>query len=241
MASQSNHILIVDDDATTRKLLTAILGKYGYSITEAPDGEDAWQLLQIKSGRFDLVLLDRKMPRLDGVALLTRLKSEKSLCHIPVILLSGMTEDADFIEGIRLGAHGYLAKPINAEMLLTMIRTTIRNDHLRKNLKEEICFLQTALLLTVKSHYQFRTLEEAESLAYLLGKFCPASCRSRQGLYELFVNAIEHGNLEISYEMKTKLLMENRWYEEVMLRLKQPKFSERYVSVEIEQDSGAFL
>ena len=70
--------------------------------------------------------------------------------------------------------------------------------------------LHAALHLTTEMSCRFQSLEEAEALAYYLGNICPEPERLRCGLVELFTNAIEHGNLEISYSDKTKLLLENR-------------------------------
>lgn len=240
MSGQPNRILIVDDDVSTLKILVAILNKQGYMTTLSTDGAEAWQQIKANPGIFDLVLLDRQMPGMDGISLLRLMKAEKSLQHIPVILQTCLSEADDFIEGFQSGAHGYLVKPINAKLLLAMIKSTIRIDYARSNLKRELAFLQTALHLTVKSMYRFRTLEEAEALACLLGNICPVSDRSRNGLYELFVNAVEHGNLDISYSCKSRLMMENRWKEEVALRLEQPQFRDRIVSVDIEQQSEGF-
>ena len=119
--------------------------------------------------------------------------------------------------------------------MLAMIRSTIRLDYERRSFKNELNLLQAALHLTTEMSCRFQSLEEAETLAYLLGNICSEPERLRCGLIELFTNAIEHGNLEISYEDKTKLLMENRWEDEVNMRLDNPLYKERYVFVNIKK------
>lgn len=229
--SRQNRILLIDDDKATLKLLAAILNLQGFLTTAMPDSEEAWRQLQSHPDDFALVLMDRIMPELDGIALLQRMKADRKLCNIPVLMLTSLAEPGNYIEGLQAGAHGYLAKPVNAELLLAMIRSTIRLDYERNSFRNELNLLQSALKLTTEISCRFRTIEESEALAYLIGNICPEPDRFRCGLNELFVNAIEHGNLGISYKDKTRLLMENRWKEEVDARLCQPFYKDRYVSV----------
>ena len=239
MGSQ-NRILLVDDDRATLKLLAAILNKQGFLTTAMSNSEEAWRNLQVQPDMYSLVLLDRMMPDLDGLTFLQRMKTEKNLRNIPVVFLTSLCEPRDYIEGFQAGAHGYLAKPVNVNLLLAMIRSTIQIDYERRSFRNELNLLQAALHLTTEMSCQFQSLEEAEALAYFLGNICPEPERLRCGLVELFTNAIEHGNLEISYADKTKLLLESRWEEEVKKRLTQPVYRERYVFVNIRKTSEGF-
>lgn len=82
-----------------------------------------------------------------------------------------------------------------------------------------------------------RTLSEARELANGLSRFCPAPQRAVLGLHELLINAIEHGNLGISYEEKKQLVVEGRWHEEIERRLIEPAYRNRIVTVALERDS----
>ena len=240
MTGRANRILLVDDDISTIKILVALLNKQGFHTTAAYDGEEAWKKLQESPDGFDLVILDREMPGLDGLGLLRRMKENRVLSIIPVIFQTGHTLEQDLVEGFQCGAHGYLAKPINPQLLLAMIRSTIQSDNERYCLQRDIKLLKMALRLTLNTSCRFKTLEEAEALAFLLGNICPEPDRVRSGLYELFVNAVEHGNLEISYSEKTQLILENRWQTEIESRLCQPRFKDRFVNVDIEQQSNGY-
>ena len=240
MDNQNSQILIMDDNPATLQNLADSLNEQGFAVTPASNSEEAWRHLQAKPDSFGLVLLDRQMPEAASIAFLRRMKAEKILSNIPVIMQTGLADINDFVEGLQAGAQGYLAKPINVSLLLSMIQSTIRFDRERDSLKQDVNYLQTALQLTTKTSYRLRTLEEAKSLAYLLGNFCPESDHTRLGLYELFINAIEHGNLEISYAEKTQLLMEKRWIEEIEARLSEPRYKDRRVYVDIEQQSEGF-
>ncbi len=85
--------------------------------------------------------------------------------------------------------------------------------------------------LLTRASYQLRTLEEAEALAGTLARCCPEPGRREGGILELLVNAVEHGNLEITADHKRVLLAEGRWYTEVQARLQDPRFSGRRVQV----------
>lgn len=236
--SRQNRILIVDDDRITLKLLTAILSQEGFVTVPLADSEEAWQQLQRQPDAFSLVLLDRLMPRLDGLAFLQRMKADRIMENIPVLFITGLDRTEDFVEGFQAGAHGYLAKPVKPELLLAMIRSTIRLDYERFSLKQDLDYIRTALRLTDRLSFRFRTIDEADALAYMLGNAFSEPERLRCGLRELLVNAVEHGNLGISYEEKTRLMMENRWAEAVNERLGQAAYQERFVTVEIRQDAA---
>ncbi|MBP2666674.1 MAG: response regulator receiver protein [Firmicutes bacterium] len=240
MGNHHTQILIMDDNPATLQNLTEALNEQGFVAVPASNSEEAWRCLLSEPDSFGLVLLDRQMLEADSIALLRRMKAEKLLRNIPVIMQTGLAEIGDFVEGLQAGAHGYLAKPINVSLLLAMIQSTIRFDRERDSLKQDVNYLQAALQLTTKTSYRLRTFEEAKALSYLLGNLCPESDHTRLGLYELFINAIEHGNLEISYTYKTQLLMENRWIEEIDTRLADPRYKDRMVYVDIEQQSEGF-
>ena len=89
--------------------------------------------------------------------------------------------------------------------------------------------------LMTRAGYECRTLEEAEALAGVLARCCPEPLRREGGILELLVNAVEHGNLEITAERKRALLAEGRWYAEVQARLLDPRFSGRRVRVGFER------
>jgi len=240
MDNPNTQILVMDDNPATLQNLFEGLTEQGFVAIPASNSEEAWRLLQSDPNSFGLVLLDWQMPEAASIAFLRRMKSEKILRNIPVIMQTGMADVDAFVEGLQAGAHGYLAKPINVSLLLSMIQSTIRFDQERDSLKQDVNYLQGALQLTTKTQYRLRTLEEAKSLSYLLGNLCPESDNTRLGLYELFINAIEHGNLEISYSEKTQLLMEKRWIEEIDIRLSAPRYKDRMVYVDIEQQSEGF-
>src|SRR5205823_3925985 len=122
MAEQA-RVLIVEDNEADRELLEAHLSQEGFATEFAGDGVDGWAMLDANPDRYDLVLLDRTMPRMDGMALLRRIKSDHRFLILPVIFQSALVSREEVIEGIRAGAYYYLTKPYDAEMLLGVVRT----------------------------------------------------------------------------------------------------------------------
>lgn len=121
MENQAQHLLIVDDDAGLRDLLTRYLAQEGYQVAAVPDGSamDAW----LSGKQADLLILDLMLPGEDGLSLARRLRSDSD---VPIIILSARGEDVDRIVGLEVGADDYLAKPFNPRELLARIRAVLR-------------------------------------------------------------------------------------------------------------------
>lgn len=117
------HILIVDDDAEIRDLLSRFLSKHDFRVTTAKDGREMRQALQDWS--FDLVVLDLMMPGEDGLTLCRHVRSESS---IPIIMLTAMGEEVDRIIGLEVGADDYMAKPFNPRELAARIKAVLRRS-----------------------------------------------------------------------------------------------------------------
>jgi DNA-binding response OmpR family regulator len=106
-------ILIADDDPPTRMLLHAAINQWGYEISEASDGEEAWKILQLPDAP-RLLILDWIMPKLDGVELCKRIRHEFTNSYNPyIILLTQMKGAENIINGLDAGANEFLSKPFN--------------------------------------------------------------------------------------------------------------------------------
>jgi two-component system, OmpR family, response regulator len=121
------HVLVVDDDAAIRQLVDEYLGRNDFRVSAAVDG--AGFTAALRSQVLDLVLLDLRLPGEDGMQLLRELRAES---QIPVIILTGRTEEADRVMGLELGADDYLTKPFSPRELLARIRTVLRRTHAGK-------------------------------------------------------------------------------------------------------------
>ena len=102
------HILVVDDSISVRTLEKSIFENHGYQVSEAADGEKAWQAIQ--KNAFDLIVTDIEMPFMDGFELISKVKHNDKYSDIPVIIVSSLTSDADHKRGIKVGADAYIVK-----------------------------------------------------------------------------------------------------------------------------------
>jgi diguanylate cyclase (GGDEF)-like protein len=117
-------ILVVDDDPDIRDVLKLTLAEENYEVSEAKDGEEALKIIYSKP--FDLVLLDYKMPGLDGRHVCLEIKKDLLLRHLPIIMVTGKGEISDKVDGIDAGADDYIVKPFEPKELLARIRMVVR-------------------------------------------------------------------------------------------------------------------
>jgi len=231
-------VLVVDDHALDRKLLTVHLMPEGYAIETAADGVEAWGKLNADPERYDVVLLDRTMPRMDGMQLLTRMKEEEHLRMVPVIMQTALARRDQILEGIRAGAYYYLTKPYDVEMLRSVVRTAVEDHRGYRQLQAQVKKGFDSLGMLQSAVFSFQTVEQARDLGALLANTCPDPSATVIGLTELLVNAVEHGNLGITYEDKSKLCTSGGWSEEVRRRLALPENSSKRAEVSFERMDG---
>lgn len=112
-------ILVVDDSASMRNMVTATLQSDGHQVTDAGDGQAA--LNKAKSGQFDAVVTDLNMPIMDGIELVKNLRSLPTYKYTPILLLTTESSADKKAEGKKAGATGWLVKPFNPEKLLATI------------------------------------------------------------------------------------------------------------------------
>jgi CheY-like chemotaxis protein/anti-sigma regulatory factor (Ser/Thr protein kinase) len=230
------HVLVVDDSALDRALLKAHLASDGYEPSFATNGVEALQILESDPDLFDVVLLDRNMPGMGGLALLGRLKEHRRLRMVPVILQTAVAEEEEIVEGIRAGAYYYLTKPYNVPMLLSVVRTAANDYAEFKELRSRLRQGAQTLRLLRNATFSIRTLEDARDLAGVLANACPDPNTAIIGLTELLCNAIEHGNVHITYEEKSALRDKTDWQREVERRLELPENASKRVDVSVERE-----
>ena len=123
-SSQEKNVLVVEDSITARSLLKGILEVAGYKVTTAVDGIDGFT--QLRGGEFDIVVSDVEMPRMDGFDLTARIRSDKKLSELPVVLVTALESSADRERGIDVGANAYIVKrSFEQSNLLEIIRRLV--------------------------------------------------------------------------------------------------------------------
>lgn len=118
---QKLNVLVVEDDETMRKALVRLLESDGYTVISAADGTQLEKIF-IKDS-VDLILLDIGLPWVNGLELTQVLKSHEDLKEIPIVLITGLSSEADLNKGLQLGAETYIKKPFDVEVL----KSTIKN------------------------------------------------------------------------------------------------------------------
>ena len=129
-------ILIVDDESDSRTLLTEVLNSEGLAVRAADSGDLA--LASLNTKKPELILLDLRMPGIDGFEVCRRLKENEHTKDIPVIILSASGDVSDRIKGLRLGAVDFATKPFEREELLARVRTHLEFSRLRTHLEERV-------------------------------------------------------------------------------------------------------
>jgi len=135
------RILVVDDNAANRDIITTRLQTHGYETLQAADGEEA--LAAVKQHRPDLVLLDVMMPNLDGIETCRRLKGDATLPFLPIILVTAKVDSKDIVAGLDAGADEYLTKPVDQAALVARVRSVLRVKALHDQVQAQAADLAT--------------------------------------------------------------------------------------------------
>ena len=122
--SQQPKVLVIDDEPGVRELISEALSISEITAVQAADGLEALSFLRRE--RFDLLILDINMPKLDGLALLEKLRTEGM--SVPVLMLSARADKADINQGLRTGADDYLTKPFSIEELVLRVKAIMRRS-----------------------------------------------------------------------------------------------------------------
>lgn len=238
----SIHALVVDDDSVVRAALGRLLKAEGYAPREFPDAEQAWAALTADPGGAEVILLDRNLPGMDGLEMVRRMKVEPGLRYLPVIMISGSAAEADVAQGIAAGVFYYLTKPFNPDMLRTTVAAAVDDFRRLKRMQADTDVRAAAMTKLRRAEFVLRTPEDAREVSVVLASACPERPSLGFGLLELMVNGVEHGNLEIGYDLKSELGMAGTLRREVMRRLELPEYRDRRVRVTFERegDSAVF-
>ena len=129
-----SKILLVDDEEKNVMLLEAMLSGEGYSILKAKNGTGALEIL--KSEIVEMVLLDIMMPGMSGFDVLKKIREDKDLSTLPVIVITALTEKQERIKGLQLGADDFISKPFDMDELKTKVGSQIKLNNLRKHLNQ---------------------------------------------------------------------------------------------------------
>src|SRR2546427_107267 len=134
-AGPAAKILVADDDQSLLRTLTWILKEHGYTVVAVPGGEGL--LTKLEEERPQLLLLDIMMPKVDGLQLLERLKSDERYRDLPVLMVSSMPPEEATVKSLGLGAADFIAKPFRVRELLARVEAHLRVGQALSQAKEE--------------------------------------------------------------------------------------------------------
>jgi DNA-binding NtrC family response regulator len=132
LAAAAITVLVVDDEKNIRRTLGMVLGGDGYNVLEAESGEQALELLSQAGRPIDLAILDLKLPAMNGLQVLERLRAEEATRELPVIVVSGHATVQDAVLAIKLGASDFFEKPLSRERVLVSVGNSVRTARLSR-------------------------------------------------------------------------------------------------------------
>ncbi|MBF0502097.1 MAG: response regulator [Candidatus Riflebacteria bacterium] len=231
-------ILIIEDEDGTRFIMGKVAKNEGHEVKMAPDG--AAGLALFKEFRPDMVVSDIKMPKMDGLQLLEQIRRLDN--NVVVVIISSMDSAEYTLKALRLRANDYFVKPAMEKDLIAIFKKY--QDILLSRTKErEIVGMILRKNLEMKVFNQLETVGKVvDRLMQEAEHHIPPADRLgiHLGLVEIITNAIEHGNLEITYDEKSEAMDgdSNAWENLLLTRMGNSPYSDRYVMVELKMDTA---
>lgn len=168
--SEKNTVLIVDDEPANLSILTDCLTSVGYNVLVAEDGETA--VKRVESEKPDIILLDVRMPGMDGFETCLYLKQRDATRDIPVIFITVASEPSDKIQGFLVGGVDYITKPFQVEEVLARVTTHMTVMNLQRDLGEQNRKLQEVYKARIEEEQRRRELETKIRQAQKLESLC---------------------------------------------------------------------
>lgn len=235
------RVLIVDDDRMGLTMLTSMVEELGYTVETAINGAEAYTLLREDAGRADLVITDRMMPVMDGLALTRRLKRDPETSDIPIVMLTGATEASDVSAGLEAGAFYYLVKPAAEQLVTSVLQSAMQEVRRKRKVSDKIGAHQSAFGNVRILRMALAAPQDIEPVCSLLSSVHPTPDKVVQGIYELVQNAVEHGLLRFGLQEKQRLLAMGSWREALAERSSDPAYRGEIEATIIRKEDALIL
>lgn len=235
-------ILSVEDDKLEQLFLKKQILALGHKLVQARDGAEALKIMKDPSIEIDVILMDRFMPNVDGLTVIKDIRRDPSFSNIPVVMVTSASTPEEMKEGIDAGVFHYLVKPVNENLLKSVLQSAVSEVQKSKALLRELKKHKSSFQMIEYSKFQFKTIEQAKSLAAFVSLCFPHPDRALSGMGELLINAVEHGNLDIGYEQKTHLIEKGLWRREIERRQQHERYKDRVVTVVLKRkEEGVYV
>jgi CheY-like chemotaxis protein len=237
----THAIIAIDDEPNNLALIENYLEGTDYHITCFAGGAEA--LAHLRQGAAaDAILLDRMMPGMDGIAFMKEFSSLGDRRSVPVIMQTAAVGAVETAEGIAAGAYYYLTKPYSGDVLKAIVARALADRDFHLGMEKTVAQMHVALGHLETIRLSFRNLDDVRAISYFLASLTPDPTSMLLGITDLMLNAVEHGNLGISYATKSALLREGRWLSEVERRLNLPENRDKRAHIEFKRDpKGLFV
>ncbi|HSR69499.1 MAG TPA: response regulator [Acidobacteriota bacterium] len=225
-------LILVADAEPLPPVLAETITDRDVQLLRAESSAEARRILSQEQTNVRVLLLDWKLPPEGGLELLQWTRRQERLPYLEVVVESSRLGPEDVRHCFDCGACRFVSKPWQPIQLQAALRSAVSDSKMKESLLGRIREYEDALGLLKEGIFKVHTLKDAESLAIGLGRLC----RNRQdsmAILELLSNGIEHGNLGIGYEEKSKLLKEGRYREEIKRLLALPPNRNKFVTVHV--------
>lgn len=227
-------VMAIDDDEINLMILSKCAQDAGFSVLTFDNTLEGWDHMRTHPGEIDIVLLDKMMPEMTGIELLQKMKSDKDMQYVPVIMQTGDVGVAQMREGLESGAYYYLTKPFHPEILSALLNAAAHECEKREELLEQVRAGQgQSLALLDEGVFYIQNHKQAQELAALMAQESLYPEYAAVGLMELMANAIEHGNYNIGAQEKQKLIQNGNWEDTLDAKQRDPQSGSKRVRVEL--------
>ena len=230
--TESNLILLVEPDGTDRKQTAHVLDEGGYRVKSYSSSNDLIDALQDKADHASVIILPDIEMEAGFSECLAEVQRHPNLKRVPIILRAQLTDSA-IDRNLQSGMiFHHLSKSASPSRLLAITAAAQHSYSRFSQLAQEVEKNSAAFGLIRSGVFELQTLDEVSHLASILSQSYPDPKTMALGLSELMINGIEHGNLGIDYDMKTTLLEEGTWQQEIDRRLELPENKHKKIIVE---------
>jgi CheY-like chemotaxis protein len=223
---KSSNVVVVTESEIVENFLKKQLDILGYNIIISKSQDVSEVVLKYENKPL-ILLLDCLVFDATMIQQITKLKQK---CSIPTVVIVD-PESNIMQDSLKIGICYYIAKPINPDVLNSVLQAVMFDLNQQESLLLDSGNHINGFSMMESSRFSFRTLNETENLAVFISNCFPNPKRALLGVGELMINAIEHGNLEIGYELKTELVQNGTWRTEIESRLTMPEYCNRTASV----------
>jgi len=251
------RILTVDDQIEDLEIINHMLEREDFEIISAKNGKEALDILGHQKN-IDVIVLDKMMPVMDGISFLRRLRERDEFMFTPVIMQSAADDEMDVMQGIDAGVYWYITKPFSADVLCTLVRSAMRVQKKHNKMRQITDFyvqrrkvMKSGMEKLKNCVFEVQTLQDAKDVSTAVSCSFPNPKEIIGAAQELLVNAVEHGNLGISFDEKSRMVMDGTWEDEIEYRQSLAENarkkvtatinrSEKFITLTIKDDGKGF-